>query len=251
MKMLRRGSVFVTALTLGASLALAASHVVAAADPNAPPPDPDATGTTQDPNAQPQGTVVLQQGQGGMAVAQPQPQPQPVAVQPQQPPPPEAPVRRSLLIGAAPTFHIPLLGTYASRGAYGGGLNVHVGYAIGNLSLAFAPGVFYYRGASGADEAVFSLGAFVRYTFLRDVIIHPFVEIGLDYWGAINGPGGLSQRDFGIGATGVVGAEYDVTDHISLQLAARVTALAGPQSSTEVWMGDLMLTPFVAFAYYR
>src|SRR6476619_4973924 len=81
---------------------IAASSVFSAADPNAPPPDPNGTVTTQDPNAPPQGTVAV-----GM---QPQAQPQP---QPAQPPDDEPPPRRSLLIGAAPTFHIPVLGAFA------------------------------------------------------------------------------------------------------------------------------------------
>lgn len=246
MSMFRRRVVFAS---ITASLAFSASNVFAAADPNAPPPNPDGTVTTQDPNAQPQGQVVMQ---GNVAVGQqPQPQPQPPQQQQQQPGEDEPPPRRSLLIGASPTFHIPLIGSYATGGAYGGGLNVQVGYGFGNLSIAFSPGIFYYRGRNGLDDVAFSLGAIIRYTFLRDVIIHPFIEVGVDYWGYLDYSPRISGRTFGIGASGVIGAEYDVTDHISLQLAARITGVAGDTGTSSGWNGDLMLTPFVAFAYYR
>ena len=231
---------------------VASATAWSANDPNAPPPDPNGSvAAPQDPNAGVQGD-----GQGTVMV---QPAPvQPVQVQPQQPPQPvpdEPPPRRTPMFGVAPSFHLPLVGNYAANNTYGGGLNLYAGYAFGNLSIAFSPGLFYYRGRGGFGELNLSLGATGRYTFLRDVIIHPFVELGLEYWLAITGTP-LSHRGGGVGVSAALGAEIDVTDHLSLQVAARALLIAGGLESsittaTNDIVADFLLTPFVGLVYYR
>lgn len=208
-----------------------AATALAAGDPNAPPPD-NAGGMIAPPPQQPIEVTV-------------QPPPPPV-----QPPPPEAPPRQTFMAAAVPTFHLPLLGGLAASHAYGGGLNVLVGYAFGNLALAFSPGLFYYgNGTNG--EVAYSLGAVLRYTILRDVVIHPFGELGLDYagiFGAESTAGPLSNRtNPSIGGSLALGAEYDVTDHLSLQLAVRASALYGLGNGN----GDLLFTPYFSVVYYR
>jgi len=187
-------------------------------------------------------------------IAPPPQQPIEVTVQapppPVQPPPPEAPPRQTFMAAAVPTFHLPLLGGLAASHAYGGGLNVHVGYAFGNVAVAFSPGLFYYGNGTNGELAV-TLGAVLRYTILREVVVHPFGELGLDYaiiLGADSTAAPLSNRtNASIGASLAIGAEYDVTDHLSLQLAVRAAGLYSVSNGN----ADLLLTPYFSVVYYR
>jgi outer membrane autotransporter protein len=161
------------------------------------------------------------------------------------------------MLSVNPTVHIPLAGALASVGAFGGGLNVLAGYAWGNFSAAFSPGLFYYRNGNNVDEAIFTLGAVLRYTILRDFVIHPFAELGVDYVLQIGANGAdassLTHRAGGAGGSLAIGAEYDVTRNFSLQLAVRGSIIGGgdERSTTNPLVFDFMLTPFASLVFYR
>ncbi|MEI8258948.1 MAG: hypothetical protein WCJ30_25035, partial [Deltaproteobacteria bacterium] len=187
----------------------------------------------------------------GVVVVTQQPRQQPgMQPVPVPPPPNEPPPRRTSMFAAAPTFHLPLVGVLAGQRAYGGGINVHVGYALGNVSIAFSPALLYY-GNGEKSEAYFTLGAIARYTLLREAVIHPFGEIGIDLGipiahGGSSGPT-LTERAFALGVSAAIGAELDLSDNFSLQLAARATACV----DIGHLLGDVMFTPFLGLVYYR
>ncbi len=212
--------------------ALPAAEAFAAADPDAPPPPVDAAGGVVVPPPQQQ------------PVAQPVPIQASVQVQPQ---PNEPPARRTPMFAVVPTFHLPLVGALAARGAFGGGLNVHAGYALGNLSIAFSPSLLYYSNGP-SHEALLTLGAIIRYTLLREVVIHPFGEIGIDlaFPFAQSTTYPLTGRTTSLGLSAAIGAELDVSDNFSLQLGARATALVDLNITY-----DVLFTPFFGVVYYR
>jgi hypothetical protein len=187
---------------------------------------------------------------GGAPPPEPaQPVPATVIVQPPgaQPPTMVQPERRFLWFQLRGGPGIPLAGNIASNGGFGGFGSGLVGIQTqSGFSIAFNLGGRYFAN-SVSSLPILSIGAVLRYTLLRDVVIHPFGEIGLDLHYPLGGTTefGRSYPQPQFGATGAIGVEYDITVHISLELAARATVFGGDGGA------DFVFEPWLGFTYYR
>jgi hypothetical protein len=221
---------WILATALSASGLLCAVHANAANDGAVPPP-------------QQQGPIV--QTMPG--------QPQPVISEP---------ARRFLYFQARGGALIPIVGNYANAGALGGFGNALVGVQTrAGFSLGLIVGGRYATGGA-MYQFLLSLGGVVRYTFLRDVVIHPFVEAGFDIHLAAVQPnttsmttgsaipvfGRTSGGSYG-GLNAAAGAEYDISANVSLELACRANYVWG--DSTASPGGDFVIEPWLGFTYYR
>jgi hypothetical protein len=242
-----RSTLRASASVLSFGLALAASPVLAADDPYAPPPP------------------VTYQAPPPVTYQAPPPvtyqQPPPVAYQA---PPVAQPVPQQQQPGHAGIFFrgrlgpsFPTLGPLASAGAPGGAISGVLGFqAREGYSGAIEVGGRTHFGDGGGAFGLH--GALtLRYTALPALAIHPVIEgtAGYQYFYVWHSNAGTGGDSFNYYLSGALGLEYDLTPSLSIELLVRGDLLPsgvawGGSPPSSAWAIDLAITPVLGVSLY-
>lgn len=179
-----------------------------------------------------------------------------------------AQARRGLMLNAQLGAGLALSGTLATGAGYGPYGMIVMGWEIpSGLSGFVEVGGRYHSGsvsghgfpAVNVSYCDFPLGVGARWTPLREVMIHPFVEGVIDlHFISATLPGNEFSRisaTFGVAAT--LGAELDLAENFSLELGVRAEYIlsAGAWNrffplDRDVGQNDFLITPFLGGTYY-
>lgn len=254
------------ALTPVLLLVLGSVSVAHAEDPNAPPPDQT-------------GTPVMQPTDGQQPVYQDQQQPQPVYQDQQQQPvyqdPQQQPVEvveeeesaetgRGIQYGAHLVLPIFLADNNTDLDpGIGIGVQGRIGWEFGaGLSVELAIGIMYNPGSSsdpgytGYGLTDIWLGGGLRYSFLNETAIVPFIGAGLgvNLWSdtftdaaGVTRSTGQSVPTFGV--NGTVGVQIEISPEIGLEGGAQINWTSDPGTDIAV-RPTLWLSPFLGGTLY-